>query len=118
VDVCLCDETGVSAGENSRIRLGLVLIMHRVQPAGFGVIDSLVWLKPAVVSAVALRPAILLAQLIFTALLVCMAVRGSMTISARAGDVRVAQQPPCCSPADGHCERQCSALAHRPARMT
>jgi hypothetical protein len=76
VDVCLCDETGVSAGENSRIRLGLVLIMHRVQPAGFGVIDSLVWLKPAVVSAVALRPAILLAQLIFTALLVCMAVRG------------------------------------------
>jgi ABC-type transport system involved in multi-copper enzyme maturation permease subunit len=59
----------------------------------FGVIDALVWLfKPAAVSAVALRPSILLAQLIFTPLLVCMAVWGSLTISARARDVRVAQQ--------------------------
>lgn len=59
----------------------------------FGVIDGLVWLiKPAAVSTVALRPSILLAQLIFTPLLVCMAVWGSMTISARARDVRVAQQ--------------------------
>jgi ABC-type Na+ efflux pump permease subunit len=59
----------------------------------FGVIDGLVWLiKPAAVSAVALRPSILLAQLIFTPLLVCMAVWGSMMISARARDVRVAQQ--------------------------
>jgi ABC-type transport system involved in multi-copper enzyme maturation permease subunit len=59
----------------------------------FGVIDGLVWLvKPAAVSSVALRPSILLAQLIFTPLLVCMAVWVSMTISARARDVRVAQQ--------------------------
>ncbi len=59
----------------------------------FGVIDGLVWLfRPAAVSAVALRPSILLAQLIFTPLLVCMAVWVSMTISARARDVRVAQQ--------------------------
>jgi ABC-type Na+ efflux pump permease subunit len=59
----------------------------------FGVIDGLVWLtKPAAVSTVALRPPILLAQLIFTPLLVCMAVWVSMTISARTGDVRVAQQ--------------------------
>jgi hypothetical protein len=41
---------------------------------------------------VALRPPILLAQLIFTPLLVCMAVWGSMAISARTRDVRVAQQ--------------------------
>jgi ABC-type Na+ efflux pump permease subunit len=59
----------------------------------FGLIDGLVWLiKPAVVSSVALRPSILLAQLIFTPLLVCMAVWGSMAISARTRDVRVAQQ--------------------------
>jgi hypothetical protein len=59
----------------------------------FGVIDGCVWLfKPAAVSTVALRPSILLAQLIFTPLLVCMAVWLSMAISARARDFRVAQQ--------------------------
>jgi ABC-type Na+ efflux pump permease subunit len=59
----------------------------------FGIIDGLVWLaRPAAESQVELRPFILLAQLIFTPLLVCMAVWVSMTISARARDVRVAQQ--------------------------
>ena len=59
----------------------------------FGVIDGCVWLfKPAAVSTVALRPSILLTQLIFTPLLVCMAVWLSMAISARARDFRVAQQ--------------------------
>lgn len=59
----------------------------------FGVIDGLVWLlRPAAVSAVALRPSILLAQLIFTPLLVCFSVWVSLTISALSRDVRVAQQ--------------------------
>jgi len=59
----------------------------------FGVIDALVELiRPAVVSAAALRPPILLAQLIFTPLLVCMAVWLSITISAHTRDGRVAQQ--------------------------
>jgi ABC-type transport system involved in multi-copper enzyme maturation permease subunit len=59
----------------------------------FGVIDGLVWvIRPAVVSAAALRPLVLLAQLIFTPLLVWMAVWVSMTISARVSDVRVGQQ--------------------------
>jgi len=59
----------------------------------FGLIDALVWLfRPAAVSAVALRPYILVAQLIFTPLLVWLAVWVSMTISARVSDVRAAQQ--------------------------
>jgi ABC-type transport system involved in multi-copper enzyme maturation permease subunit len=59
----------------------------------FGIIDGLVWLlRPAAVSAVALRPSILLAQLIFTPLLACLAVWLSMTISAHTRDTRVAQQ--------------------------
>jgi ABC-type transport system involved in multi-copper enzyme maturation permease subunit len=59
----------------------------------FGSIDGAVWLlRPAAVSAVALRPSILLAQLIFTPLLACLAVWLSMTISARTRDARVAQQ--------------------------
>ena len=59
----------------------------------FGVIDGLVWLiRPAAVSAVALRPPVLLAQLIFTPLLAWMAVRVSMTISARVSDIRAGQQ--------------------------
>ena len=59
----------------------------------FGVIDGLVWLlRPAAVSAVALRPSILLAQLIFTPLLAWTGVWISMTISARVSDARVAQQ--------------------------
>jgi ABC-type transport system involved in multi-copper enzyme maturation permease subunit len=59
----------------------------------FGVIDACVWLvKPAAVSAVALRPSILLAQLIFTPLLVAMSVWLAMAISAHTRDVRVAQQ--------------------------
>jgi ABC-type Na+ efflux pump permease subunit len=59
----------------------------------FGVIDALVWvLRPAAVSAAALRPLVLLAQLIFTPLLTWMGVWVSMTISARVSDVRVAQQ--------------------------
>jgi len=59
----------------------------------FGVIDGLVWvLRPAAVSAAALRPLVLLAQLIFTPLLAWMGVWISMTISARVSDARVAQQ--------------------------
>jgi ABC-type Na+ efflux pump permease subunit len=59
----------------------------------FGVIDCCVWLlRPAAVSAVALRPLILLAQLIFTPLLVCLSVWMSLTLSARISDVRTAQQ--------------------------
>jgi ABC-type transport system involved in multi-copper enzyme maturation permease subunit len=59
----------------------------------FGVLDALVWLaRPAAVSQVALRPSILLAQLIFTPLLVCLAVWVSMMISANTKDTRVAQQ--------------------------
>lgn len=59
----------------------------------FGIIDGLVWvIRPAAVSAAALRPLVLLAQLIVTPLLVWMAVWVSMTISARVSDVRVAQQ--------------------------
>jgi ABC-type transport system involved in multi-copper enzyme maturation permease subunit len=59
----------------------------------FGVIDGLVWvLRPAAVSAAALRPLVLLAQLIFTPLLAWMGVWVSMTISAWVSDARVAQQ--------------------------
>lgn len=59
----------------------------------FGVIDGLVWvIRPAAVSAAALRPLVLLAQLIFTPLLAWMGVWVSMTLSARVSDVRVGQQ--------------------------
>jgi ABC-type Na+ efflux pump permease subunit len=59
----------------------------------FGIIDGAVWLaRPAGVSAVALRPLVLVAQLVFTPLLVCLAVWISMTISARVSDVRAGQQ--------------------------
>jgi ABC-2 type transport system permease protein len=59
----------------------------------FGVIDALVWLlRPAAVSAAALRPLVLAAQLILTPLLAWLGVWVSMTISARVSDVRVAQQ--------------------------
>jgi ABC-type Na+ efflux pump permease subunit len=59
----------------------------------FGIIDGVVWVsRPAVVSAAALRPLVLLAQLIVTPLLAWLGVWVSMTISARVGDVRVAQQ--------------------------
>jgi ABC-type Na+ efflux pump permease subunit len=59
----------------------------------FGAVDALVWvLRPAAVSAAALRPLILVAQLIVTPLLAWLGVWVSMTISARVSDVRVAQQ--------------------------
>jgi ABC-2 type transport system permease protein len=59
----------------------------------FGVVDGLVWVaRPAAVSGAELRPFILLAQLIFTPLLVCLAVWLSMALSARLSDVRSAQQ--------------------------
>jgi ABC-type transport system involved in multi-copper enzyme maturation permease subunit len=59
----------------------------------FGVIDACVWLfRPAAVSSVALRPSILLSQLLFTPLLVILAVWISMIISARTRDSRVSGQ--------------------------